>query len=243
MLPSASTNNITNSRLINFILSGKYSLGNIAHIISSNNVLHISLRQFGKGASFSSRYQVRPDPTPMCIAPGDTLRLSKRPISIAAFGKHIFVVISLVAKEQVFRAYTRGVITMMQYMQGVWDWTIVDFPRDSMGKQQSLGAIRSTASDEAIALWPMIARPHPTLAQFRAMFRNGPIFVDLIPETFVKRYNQATSIAFARTKDMLPFLKYRGKSCDWLCTYCTRYIHRAAVLSTSYHTLYHVRGT
>lgn len=92
---------------------------------------------------------------------------------IAAFCGHVFRIIGLRAEKKVFRIYAWRVIAAMQNIRAVWNWTVVNAPRKTVGIGNP-------------ALWDVLVKA--TVAAMR-LPRPQPAIVGLayfFPEPFYK---------------------------------------------------------
>lgn len=87
----------------------------------------------------------------------------------------------LVSKKQVRRIATGRIIAMMTYVQPLWDGTMCNFPRKSVGKGAATGIVGSaTDTHVSIPPWRVISGIRPTRIRSCAA-------IYLAPKTFFNR--------------------------------------------------------
>jgi hypothetical protein len=106
----------------------------------------------------------------------------------AAFRKHVSGVVSGGTKEQVGRADTRWVVTVMQYPEADWNLAIVQQPTCPVcGDGPPWRNEVSARIDRSVALEREFARPDPARTEIRPMHRDRPVFVHALPKPNIQR--------------------------------------------------------
>jgi len=91
--------------------------------------------------------------------------------SMPLFINHIFYIIQMSAKKKMSWVYTKSIITIMQYIKPIWNFTISEFPRNSVRTKLTLFVFNPQLSISATS---PLCLPDPTFIK--------ACYFNLIPE-------------------------------------------------------------
>ncbi len=144
MAPCLSSNNTTYGSSTHFKPSGKFYPFSIFRDIKTSNFFNKFIRQFVRWAEFSVAFRA------------------------TSFINHITHIILMGPYEKMVWSYTRWVIALMTNKHSFWDWPIVHFPRNSMGRTDAISNLYSSIPSSYFS-----SRPNPASRSF----------IDIFPKT------------------------------------------------------------
>lgn len=116
---------------------------------------------------------------------------ASRAFSCSSFHDCIFHVVIVGTKKQVVRVNTSWNVAPMQDGKAVWNWPIVQLPRESVGSRQSSGCTNRCASRNELTISTGHSRCSPQPA--------GVSFFDLRPKGFNRINAGSDSMALSGT--------------------------------------------
>ncbi len=144
MFPIMIRQNTRNGFSTNMIFACKFSLKYLFSFVSTSDINYLLLRKFNLRMFFSP-----------CICMATLLR-------------HIYYIIFLCTKKQMFWIYTWWVITLMKHKQTIWNFSIMKFPRKAMGNHKT--TLYSIRPKLTIARKICASHPKPTIICFLNFF-------------------------------------------------------------------------
>lgn len=152
-----------------------YSLEQVPHIVRTNVV---QTSKLGDGITASGKLLSKLFDLLVCKKSATNLLALQ--LVVAAFLLAIRHVVIVGASKQVIRIATRWVIALVQNVQAVWDWAVVQFVGKAMGADLVSFAI-NLARQDAISIAVVVPSPKPTLGIFALVYMLPKAFFECLP--------------------------------------------------------------